>query len=476
MREGGDVVTVGTGRTTRDALARRVTAARTRVTGFVARQYLAWRSRRGLDPLSLIPEYALMPLRRDGLDPVPALREYREDHPVRDFPLPFGVKAWLVTGHEEAREVLGRTRGLSTDFGHLVGRAGIASGQNPGGLGFTDPPEHTRLRHLLTPEFTGRRLSRLGPRITAIVEGRLDAMAAMEAAGEEVDLVRDFATPIPSLTICELLGIPYEERDEFQALSTARFDLLAGATAAFDKISESLVYLRGVVERQRETPGEGLLGMLIREHGDELDTDELAELADGLLTGGLETSASMLALGSVLVLRDPDVAAMVRDEPASVHGFVEELLRYLTVVQIAFPRFATEDMTIGGRRPRGGRRHPRLALGRRPRPAPHSRPRGLRPAPHPDAAPRLRPRHPPLHRGGARADGAPYGLPGAAQAVPEDRDGRRRADAAAAHHVDRLRRRRAAGDARLTFEGCKRSVVACIQWQVRRFVVRDSHP
>ena len=348
MREGGDVVTVGTGRTTRDALARRVTAARTRVTGFVARQYLAWRSRRGLDPLSLIPEYALMPLRRDGLDPVPALREYREDHPVRDFPLPFGVKAWLVTGHEEAREVLGRTRGLSTDFGHLVGRAGIASGQNPGGLGFTDPPEHTRLRHLLTPEFTGRRLSRLGPRISAIVEGRLDAMAAMEAAGEEVDLVRDFATPIPSLTICELLGIPYEERDEFQALSTARFDLLAGATAAFDKISESLVYLRGVVERQRETPGEGLLGMLIREHGDELDTDELAELADGLLTGGLETSASMLALGSVLVLRDPDVAAMVRDEPASVHGFVEELLRYLTVVQIAFPRFATEDMTIGG--------------------------------------------------------------------------------------------------------------------------------
>jgi cytochrome P450 len=342
------VVTVGTGRTTRDALVRRVTAVRTRVTGFVARQYLSWRSRRGLDPLSLIPDYALMPLRREGLDPVPALREYREDHPVRDFPLPFGVKAWLVTGHEEAREVLGRTRGLSTDFGHLVGRAGIASGQNPGGLGFTDPPEHTRLRHLLTPEFTGRRLSRLGPRIAAIVEGRLDAMAAMEAAGEEVDLVRDFATPIPSLTICELLGIPYEERDEFQALSTARFDLLAGATAAFDKISESLVYLRGVVERQRETPGEGLLGMLIREHGDELDTDELAELADGLLTGGLETSASMLALGSVLVLRDPEVAAMVRDEPASVHGFVEELLRYLTVVQIAFPRFATEDMTIGG--------------------------------------------------------------------------------------------------------------------------------
>jgi cytochrome P450 len=344
------VVTVGSGRTSaaRDVLARATTAVRARVTGFVARHYLAWRSRRGLDPMSLIPDYALMPLRRDGLDPVPALREAREDHPVRDFPLPFGVKAWLVTGHEEAREVLGRTRGLSTSFGHLVGRAGIETGQNPGGLGFTDPPEHTRLRRLLTPEFTGRRLSRLGPRITEIVDGRLDAMAAMAERGEEVDLVRDFATPIPSLTICELLGIPYDERDEFQALSTARFDLLAGATAAFDKISESLVYLRGVVERQRREPGEGLLGMLIREHGDELGDDELAELADGLLTGGLETSASMLALGSVILLRDRSVAEMVRDEPESVHGFVEELLRYLTVVQIAFPRFALEPMTIGG--------------------------------------------------------------------------------------------------------------------------------
>ncbi|HEY2221881.1 MAG TPA: cytochrome P450 [Actinomycetospora sp.] len=325
-----------------------MTAVRTRVTGFVARQYLSWRSRRGLDPMSLIPDYALMPLRRDGLDPVPALREAREDNPVTDFPLPFGVQAWLVTGHEEAREILGRTHGLSTDFTHLIGRAGIASGQNPGGLGFTDPPEHTRLRRLLTPEFTGRRLARLGPRISEIVSGRLDAMAAIADEGGEVDLVRDFATPIPSLTICELLGIPYDERDEFQALSTARFDLLAGATAAFDKISESLVYLRGVVERQRAAPGDGLLGMLIREHGDELDTDELAELADGLLTGGLETSASMLALGSVILLRDPSVASMVRDEPGSVHGFVEELLRYLTVVQIAFPRFATEDMTVGG--------------------------------------------------------------------------------------------------------------------------------
>jgi cytochrome P450 len=317
------------------------------VVGWAVRRYLTWRSRRGLDPMSLLPASALMPLRRDGLDPTPALREAREDTPVRHFPLPFGVTVWLITGHEEARTVLGRTRGLSTDFSHMVGQAGVTSGQNPGGLGFTDPPEHTRLRRLLTPEFTSRRLARLGPRISEIVEERLDAMAALDAAGEPVDLVRDFALPIPSLTICELLGIPYAERDEFQSLSTARFDLLGGA-AALDKISESLDYLRGVVERQRAEPGDGLLGMLIKEHGDDLDSEELAQLADGLLTGGLETSASMLALGAMVILRDPDSFALVRDEPEAVHGFVEELLRYLTVVQVAFPRFALEDMTIGG--------------------------------------------------------------------------------------------------------------------------------
>ncbi|HSK57789.1 MAG TPA: cytochrome P450 [Actinomycetospora sp.] len=326
----------------------RLAAWRSRVVGWAARRYLTWRSRRGLDPVTLLPDHALMPLRRDGLDPVPALREAREDAPVRHFPLPFGVTAWLITGHEEARAVLGRTRGLSNDFGHLVGQAGVQEGQNPGGLGFTDPPEHTRLRRLLTPEFTIRRLSRLRPRIAEIVEGQLDAMEALAAAGEPVDLVRDFATPIPSLTICELLGIPYDERDEFQSLSTARFDLFGGAGAVFDNISGSMQYLRGVVERQRLEPGEGLLGQLIREHGDELDTDELAELADGLLTGGLETSASMLALGAMVLLRDPDSFALVRDEPEAVNGFVEELLRYLTVVQIAFPRFATEDMTLGG--------------------------------------------------------------------------------------------------------------------------------
>jgi len=286
-----------------------------------------------------------MPLKRDELDPVAALGQQRREKPISKVDLPFGMNAWLVSGYDEVKAVLGKGDGFSSDFTNLVGNAGVTAEQNPGGLGFADPPVHTRLRRLLTPEFTMRRLSRLAPRIDAIVAEQLDNMAA---STEPVDLWRDFALPIPSLTICELLGVPYEDRADFQRLSTARFDLFAGAGASLGAISESLSYLMEIVEKQRKSPGDGLLGMLIKEHGDEIDDRELAGLADGILTGGLETTASMLALGALVLLRDQSYLDQIREDDAAVAPFVEELLRYLTVVQMAFPRFAKEDMEIAG--------------------------------------------------------------------------------------------------------------------------------
>lgn len=286
-----------------------------------------------------------MPLRRDGLDPVPELGDKRREEPISKIKLPLGVTVWLVSGYDEAKAVLTRTGGFSNDFTNLVGKAGASAEQNPGGLGFADPPVHTRLRRLLTPEFTMRRLSRLTPRIEDIVEEQLDGM---EKADGPVDLWQSFALPIPSLTICELLGFAYEDRADFQRLSTARFDLFGGANASLGAITESLSYLLEFVRKQRESPGEGLLGMLIKEHGHEIDDLELAGLADGLLTGGLETTASMLALGALVLLRNPEAAELVVRDQESVNRFVEELLRYLTVVQVAFPRFATQDMEIGG--------------------------------------------------------------------------------------------------------------------------------
>jgi cytochrome P450 len=330
---------------------------RGRIINLVARLSMRFRRGRGGSAdalLSRLPDEALLPLKRTGLDPVPEMGELRDREPVSLLKLPFGIRGWLVSGYEETRAVLGAANAFSSDFTHLVGKAGITAEQDPGGLGFADPPAHTRLRKMLTPEFTGHRLRRLGPRIDAIVAGQLDEMAQTAAEGGQVDLVQSFALPIPSLTICELLGVPYEDRADFQRLSMTRFDFLGGIEGSLGAISESLTYLLDMVKRQRAVPGDGMLGMLVRQHGDDISDRELAGLADGLLTGGLETTTSMLALGAIVLLRDPELRRRLAEDDAAIDPFVDELLRYLTVVQVAFPRIARADITIGDRRIEAG--------------------------------------------------------------------------------------------------------------------------
>jgi cytochrome P450 len=327
------------------SVASLVSSVRSRVLSFVARRYAGGVSGMSFGGnLSMLPDSVLFPLFRDGLDPVAKVAALREREPVSRLPLPFGIRAWLVTGYEPVRAVLGSVDGFSNDFGKLAGRIGVDAGSTPGGLGFADPPVHTRLRRLLTPEFTMRRLARLQPRITAIVDDRLDAMAA---AGGPVDLWQEFALPVPALTICELLGVPYADRDYFQKLSTSRFDLDDGAHASLGAMTESLDYLGGLITAERKNPGDGLLGSIIRAEGDHIDDRELAGLADGVLTGGLETSASMLALGALVLMNQPHLAAPLR-AGAPADDLVEELLRYLTVVQVAFPRFAVRDLEVAG--------------------------------------------------------------------------------------------------------------------------------
>jgi len=324
-----------------------VAGVRSHVRGWVGRKYLGRRLRHSLDLSSIgfLPQAVLMPLHRTGVDPFADLARLRRTAPIAKLPIGFGFTVWLVSGYDEAKAVLGTVEGFSNDFTHLIGTAGATAEDHPGGLGFADPPGHTRLRRLLTPEFTMRRLQRLTPRIESIVAAQLDTLGTRTG---RVDLWQDFALPIPALVICELLGIPYADRAHFQRLSTARFDLLAGAGPSLGALSESLAYLRGVVKHQRTNPGDGLLGMLITEHGDDITDEELAGLADGLLTGGIETTASMLALGALLLLQDrPARERLLCDETAAT-PVVEELLRYLSVVQVAFPRFATADMQISG--------------------------------------------------------------------------------------------------------------------------------
>ncbi|MDF1603150.1 cytochrome P450 [Nocardioides sp. YIM 152315] len=317
---------------------------------FVGNQISAWATRDGLDlrKLRFVPGVAKYPLQRDGVDPVPRLVAAE---PVTRLVSLFGTDVWLVSGYDAARSVLADGQTYSNDLRPLVSRGGRTAAEQIGGLGMTDPPDHTTLRRLLTPEFTRRRLARLQPSIERIVEERLDAMARQRG---RVDLVAEFAFPVPFEVICELLGLPAGDRAAFRRLGVARFDLSKGSAGSFGAAAASRGFLIDAVARQRRDPGDGLIGALLREHGDELDDTALGGLADGVFLGGYETSASMLALSAHVLMEHPDVRARIVADPDAVDETVEELLRHLTVVQVAFPRFARFDHQLSGQHIRRG--------------------------------------------------------------------------------------------------------------------------
>jgi cytochrome P450 len=154
--------------------------------------------------------------------------------------------------------------------------------------------------------------------------------------------------------ICELLGLPVEAREKFRGMASARFDVTGGGIGTVGAVAGSRQFLFEETARQRREPGPGLIGQIIREHGDEITDFDLAGLADGAFTGGLETSASMLALGTAVLLDRRDVWDLLIAEDHSVVPIVDELLRYLSVVQISFPRFAKHDVVLGGQKIKKG--------------------------------------------------------------------------------------------------------------------------
>ena len=295
-------------------------------------------------------------MRRDGFDPVPELAEVRDGEAVRPMTTTFGADAFLVTRHADVRAVLADSDRFSNEFRRTFDALGAPpitdeerARMRAGNLLGFDPPEHTRLRRMLTPEFTVRRMRRLEPRIVAIVEEHLDAM---EGAGPPADLVADFALPIPSLVICELLGVPYADRAAFQARTSRMLDLSLPVEERLELGRESRAYMADLVARAQARPGEDLLGMLVREHGDPseggLTTDELIGVAGLLLIAGHETTSNMLGLGTLALLRHPEQLALVRDDPAAVGPAVEELLRWLGIVHSGVPRTTTRDVELGG--------------------------------------------------------------------------------------------------------------------------------
>jgi cytochrome P450 len=279
---------------------------------------------------------------------VAELGRLRTEQPVTRISIPPGTPAWLVTRYQDVRQVLGDpTRFSSQPGGHdIAPGGGDGTVDRNGFLVAYDPPEHTRLRRLLTAGFTVARMRTLAPRVADVVRERLDAVAALGAGGEPVDLVEEFALPIPSLVICELLGVPYADRAEFQRTSRARVDMSLDQDVQRAAAEASRAYLTRFVAEQRRSPGDGMIGMLLREHGDELTDTELIGVTDLLLLAGHETTANMLGLGTCLLLQQPDQIAALRD-PATVDGAIEELLRYLCVVNAVMPRTTVTEVTIG---------------------------------------------------------------------------------------------------------------------------------
>jgi cytochrome P450 len=291
-------------------------------------------------------------MRRDGFDPVPDMAAMRDDEGVREVDTAFGMPAFLVARHADVKAVLADSARFSNESRRAFDAPGAPEFSDEereqmraGNLLGVDPPEHTRLRRMLTPEFTVRRMRRLEPRIIEIVDDHLDAM---EKAGAPADVVADFALPVPSLVICELLGVPYADRAEFQERTSKLLDISLPMDERMDLGRESREYMADLVARAQAEPGEDMLGMLVREHGDDLTTDELIGIAGLLLIAGHETTSNMLGLGTLALLRHPDQLALVRDDPAAVAPAVEELLRFLGIVHSGIPRTTTEDVEVGG--------------------------------------------------------------------------------------------------------------------------------
>jgi cytochrome P450 len=248
-----------------------------------------------------------------------------------------GTLGWLVTDHATARFVLSDDR-FSTRIDLI--RSPIrttAATPVPGAFLFMDPPEHTRYRRLLTAQFTLRRMRALEPRIAEIAARLLDRMTS------PADLVRGFALPLPSLVICELLGVPYEAHERFEVASHTMVDPALPEPERDAAAGELFGLLAEVVAEKRRSPGDDLLSGLL-----ELSDDEVMGVGVMLLFAGHETTANMLGLGTFALLRHPDQLARLRADPGLVDGAVEELLRHLSIVQYEVNRAALVDVEVAG--------------------------------------------------------------------------------------------------------------------------------
>jgi cytochrome P450 len=276
------------------------------------------------------------------------LREHRPVAPVR---VASGNPAWLITRHEHVRELLLdpnlSANGAHPTFPALAPRRRSFDEQSRGFLPWMDPPEHTRYRRMVINEFTVRRIRVMRPRIQEIVDSYIDRMLA---GPRPVDLVRALALPIPSMTICDLLGVPYEDLDHIQTHAAIMVSRTHTAEERAAALRELRIYLSGLLHRKAGEPADDLLSRLAARHrkAGADDHDHLTGLALLILVGGYESTASTIALGVVALLENPHQLSALAADPGLGPRAVEELLRYFSVADNVTSRVALSDVEVGG--------------------------------------------------------------------------------------------------------------------------------
>ncbi|WP_035851469.1 cytochrome P450 [Kitasatospora azatica] len=288
--------------------------------------------------------------RTSAMQACPVYGHLRENRPVAEVQMPSGDHAFLVTTYDDVRTVLGDPR-FSRAATLEDGAPRLAAApQKFKSLLNMDPPEHTRVRMLVSREFTARRVAALRPQIQAHTDALLDAM---EAAGPgPVDLIPALAFPLPVTVICELLGVPFEDREKFSAWSSA---FLSTTSRTADEMLEAQIglftYLSELVEAKRETPGEGLLSALVAIHdedGDRLSHEELVFLGISMLVAGHETTVNQIANSVVALITNPERLAELQADPDLIGPAVEELLRAYPPGDDGLLRIVTEDVELSG--------------------------------------------------------------------------------------------------------------------------------
>jgi cytochrome P450 len=300
-------------------------------------------------------------------DPYPAYAWLREHAPVYRTTLPNGVEAYLVTRYADVKAVLADPR-LSKNAavsypGWQPGRTGIP-GEHRSGIAAhllnLDPPDHTRLRRLVSKAFTPRRVADFEPRVVEIADRLLDAFEGGGSGGAQgeagaVDLIRAYAFPLPVVVICEMLGVPAEDQSIFHDWATGMIDRSGPRGGVGRSVRRVRGYLKELIHKKRlalsdDPAADDLLSALIRasDEGEHLTEDEAAAMAFILLFAGFETTVNLIGNGVLALLRHPDQLAKLKADPALLEPAVEELLRYDGPVEFGTWRFTTEPVTVSG--------------------------------------------------------------------------------------------------------------------------------